>query len=67
MRTWQMIEELTEHPKKKFKRKADGLIMYILRDCNGRPCLKWESGNPPIGIGDELFNYCPECGQAIKW
>ncbi len=48
MKTWEMIKELSENPKKKFKRKTDGLE---IRSMCGR--FNWEPGYTFLGVNDE--------------
>ncbi len=48
MKTWEMIKELSENSKKKFKRKTDGLE---IRSMCGR--FNWEPGYTFLGVNDE--------------
>ena len=48
MKTWEMIKELSENPKKKFKRKTDGLE---IRNMGGR--FNWAAGYTFLGVNDE--------------
>lgn len=48
MKSWEMIRELSENPKKKFKRKTDGLE---IRSMCGR--FNWEPGYTFLGVADE--------------
>ena len=48
MKTWEMIKELSKNPKKKFKRKTDGLE---IRNMCGR--FNWEPGYTFLGVNDE--------------
>lgn len=48
IKTWEMIKELSENPKKKFKRKTDGLE---IRNMCGR--FNWEPGYTFLGVNDE--------------
>ncbi len=48
LKTWEMIRELSKNPKKKFKRKTDGLE---IRNMCGR--FNWEPGYTFLGVNDE--------------
>lgn len=50
MKTWQMIKELTENPKKVFMRKRDLLIVKIDKTTK---TLSWKSGFEHLSADDE--------------
>lgn len=60
MRTWQMIKELTENPKKVFMRKYDLLIVKIDKTTK---TLSWESGFEHLSTDDEWV----EIKQPATW
>jgi len=60
MKTWQMIKELTENPKKVFMRDYDELVVKVDKTTE---TLSWESGHERLCIDDEW----EEVKQPVSW
>jgi len=60
MKTWEMIKELTENPKKVFMRDYDELVVKVDKTTE---TLSWESGHEHLCIDDEWV----EVKQPVTW